>query len=347
MGARLPWASRTALAMRPRAETAPIPVALSETAPRPLIEPAKTFSPGPRSTGKLSPVRCDSSRAVSPFMIVPSTGTRSPGRTTTSWPGLTSARGTSTSWPMRTTRAVSGASSSRARTASPARARARASIQRPSRTKAVIMAAACTWSFAPPNQSGRKSPRAPAPQATTVPRPTRVFMSGARSMAARKPRRKMSRPARKTIGAAITGPTHSGACSGWAASSSTVPALAQAKPSRLRVSSSRAVSSPKRTASSRVPAPSGPSGTPKPARARSLARRASSTGSSVRARFAVREPKLTSARWMPGTLARMRSTLPAQAWQVMPLMGSCSRRAELAESGVRASVDIVGDLMRA
>ena len=45
------------------------------------------------STGRLSPVSMDSSTADSPSSTVPSTGMRSPGRTTTMSPGRTSSTG--------------------------------------------------------------------------------------------------------------------------------------------------------------------------------------------------------------------------------------------------------------
>ncbi len=104
--------------------------------------PAKTEAPATFSTGMLSPVSMDSSTADSPSVTVPSTGMRSPGRTTTTSPGSTSSVFNSTSAEFRITRAVGGCSSIRRRMASPAWPRARASSMRPSRISATITAAA-------------------------------------------------------------------------------------------------------------------------------------------------------------------------------------------------------------
>ena len=73
---------------------------------------------------------------------MPSTGTRSPGRTTISSPTATWSSGTSASTPPRFTRAVAGASFNSASTALPVAKRLRISIQWPARLKEVSMAAA-------------------------------------------------------------------------------------------------------------------------------------------------------------------------------------------------------------
>ncbi len=77
-------------------------------------------------TGMDSPVTMDSSTALRPSTISPSTGTFSPGRTRRRSPTATLSRLTSSSVPsgvMR--RAILGARSSRARMAPPVRSRAR------------------------------------------------------------------------------------------------------------------------------------------------------------------------------------------------------------------------------
>ena len=72
---------------------------------------AATWSPGPFSTGRDSPVRADSSTEELPSTTIPSTGIRPPGRTTTRSPIMTSSTGISTSTPFRWTAAVLGARS--------------------------------------------------------------------------------------------------------------------------------------------------------------------------------------------------------------------------------------------
>ena len=59
---------------------------LTSSAPSPLIVPAKTSSSGPLSTGTDSPVIGDWSTAEWPDATRPSTGMRSPGRTSTTCP---------------------------------------------------------------------------------------------------------------------------------------------------------------------------------------------------------------------------------------------------------------------
>ena len=62
-------------------------VASSRNAPERFMVPVKTLAPEALSTGKLSPVSMDSSTADAPSRTVPSTGMRSPGRTTATSPG--------------------------------------------------------------------------------------------------------------------------------------------------------------------------------------------------------------------------------------------------------------------
>ena len=77
------WAVSTIFTIWASAVSSPILVALNLTDPEVLIEPPITLSPALLATGRDSPVTRDSSIAVSPSTISPSTGTLSPGRNTT------------------------------------------------------------------------------------------------------------------------------------------------------------------------------------------------------------------------------------------------------------------------
>ena len=101
----------------------------------------QTSPSGSLATGRLSPVSMDSSTAELPSTTTPSTGIFSPGRTSTRSPTITCSRGTSISTPSRRTRALGGARAKRRRMASEARPRVRASSQRPSRMKVMIIRA--------------------------------------------------------------------------------------------------------------------------------------------------------------------------------------------------------------
>ena len=101
-----------------------------------LMVAPMTVSPAALSTGRLSPVSMLSSTAVAPSVTTPSTGTFSPGRTRTRSPTTTCSTGTSTSAPSRSTRAVFGASPTRAVIAAAVCFLALASIHRPIRTSA-------------------------------------------------------------------------------------------------------------------------------------------------------------------------------------------------------------------
>jgi hypothetical protein len=90
------------------------------------------------STGALSPVSIDSSMVEAPSTTIPSTGIFSPGRTRTTSPTRTDSTGTSCSLPSRITRAVFGASPTRAVMAAAVRFLARSSSQRPIRIKAMM-----------------------------------------------------------------------------------------------------------------------------------------------------------------------------------------------------------------
>jgi hypothetical protein len=107
-----------------------------------LTVPAMTFAPASFSIGIDSPVTIDSSIEVCPSITAPSTGTRSPGRSSTVSPTRTSDTGTRTMLPSRSTFASAGVSSRSVRTASEEPRRAFISIQWPKRRKVASMTAA-------------------------------------------------------------------------------------------------------------------------------------------------------------------------------------------------------------
>ena len=100
-----------------------------------------TCSPGPFSTGRLSPVSMLSSSAERPSSITPSTGTFSPGPHAHQVADLDRSIGMSCSTPSRMTRAVLACRPISALIAAPVCFLARASSQRPSRISAMMMTA--------------------------------------------------------------------------------------------------------------------------------------------------------------------------------------------------------------
>ena len=143
MGARLRWASPTSLTIRARSVSAPTRSARITREPVPFTVPPTRPAPGVFSTGIGSPLTMDSSTALAPSRTIPSTGTRSPGRTRRRSPSFTSDVGISFSLPSpATSLEVSGASSRRERRALLVRLRARSSSTWPRRTRTVITAAA-------------------------------------------------------------------------------------------------------------------------------------------------------------------------------------------------------------
>ena len=86
-------APSTSAMMRSRVDSLPTVVVSMRNSPSPLTLPPVTRSPGSLTTGMLSPVSSDSSTALSPDRIAPSTGIRSPGRTTTTSPVSTDVAG--------------------------------------------------------------------------------------------------------------------------------------------------------------------------------------------------------------------------------------------------------------
>ena len=139
-GAFSAWACSTRRAICASAVSAPIALARTLITPCWLIVAPATESPTCLSSGTDSPVKTDSSTAEAPSTITPSTGIRSPGRTRTTSPTITSSIATIVSTPSRSTRASFAPSASKARSALEARPRARASKKRPSKRNAMIAA---------------------------------------------------------------------------------------------------------------------------------------------------------------------------------------------------------------
>ena len=142
IGALADCALSTRRMMRDSVLSAPTAVVSTSSRPSALIAPPVTLSPACRATGRLSPVIIDSSTWLAPSCTTPSTGMRSPGRTTTRSPTFTCALGTSTSAPSRRTRAVSGRNTCKARIAAAVCRLARASSHLPSNTKVMTTAEA-------------------------------------------------------------------------------------------------------------------------------------------------------------------------------------------------------------
>ena len=77
--------------------SAPMAVVSMTSWPSVLMAPAATLSPTVWSAGRLSPVSMEASMAPLPWMMRPSTGMRSPGRTTIRSPWRMAAIGVSVS----------------------------------------------------------------------------------------------------------------------------------------------------------------------------------------------------------------------------------------------------------
>ena len=109
IGAFVAAASLTIWMIWENVVSSPILVAFARMKPDWLIVAADTLSPTALSTGIDSPVSADSSTAVFPSMISPSTGIDSPGFTTKISPSITSSMPTVTALPFLSTTAVFGA----------------------------------------------------------------------------------------------------------------------------------------------------------------------------------------------------------------------------------------------
>ena len=118
----------------------PTAVTRMSTRPSPLIDPPVNAAPGALATGKGSPVNMDSSTWVCPSTNSPSSGKRSPGRTTIRSPTKISSTGTSTSPSSPSQWALSGRKACRARIASVVWRLARDSSHLPSITKVMTTA---------------------------------------------------------------------------------------------------------------------------------------------------------------------------------------------------------------
>ena len=144
-GALAACASSTSRMMRDNTVSAPTAVTCITTRPSPLMEPPVRGAPTSRVTGKGSPVSMDSSTWVWPSRMLPSTGMRSPGRTTSRSPAITSATGTSTSPSRPSMWATSGRSACSARMAAVVWRLARASSHLPSSTSVTTTAEASKY----------------------------------------------------------------------------------------------------------------------------------------------------------------------------------------------------------
>ena len=147
IGAFEPCASPTWRMMAASWVSAPTPVARRRSTPCRLRVAAYTGLSTPLLTGALSPVSRLSSTLPWPSITTPSTGALSPSRTHTTSPTRTSATGTSCTAPSRSTRAVVGASLSRASMAPAVCRRARCSSHLPSSTRVITdtLASKYTW----------------------------------------------------------------------------------------------------------------------------------------------------------------------------------------------------------
>ena len=112
MGAFRPWASSTKRMIRERVVSSPVRVTRTYSTPFSLTLPPMTSLPGAFSTGRLSPVSMASLTLLSPWVTVPSAGTRAPGFTSTTSPTFNWLVGTSR--PESARMAVSGESCIRA-----------------------------------------------------------------------------------------------------------------------------------------------------------------------------------------------------------------------------------------
>ena len=118
----------------------------NSSAPCWLMVPAKTSSPGPLSTGMLSPVMGDWSAALWPALTRPSSAKRSPGLMRTVAPTATAFASTRAHWPSAwRTSAWGGDSASRPAMALRARSTERASISSASEYSAITMPASGHW----------------------------------------------------------------------------------------------------------------------------------------------------------------------------------------------------------
>ena len=89
IGSLAPWAASTMRTIWASTVSEPTFSARKRKAPVVLMVPPTTLAPSTFSTGTGSPVSMDSSTKEAPESTDPSTGMRSPGRTTITSPGVT------------------------------------------------------------------------------------------------------------------------------------------------------------------------------------------------------------------------------------------------------------------
>ncbi len=142
IGSLPPWAASTMRMIRDSMVSAPTDTASITKAPVWFTVPPITRSPACFSTGKGSPVTIDSSIQLEPSATLPSTGTRSPGRSSSKSPGRTSATGISRTCASRRKCAIAGCRPTSRSMALDDRPLARASSRRPRRIRVTITAAA-------------------------------------------------------------------------------------------------------------------------------------------------------------------------------------------------------------
>ena len=141
IGAFDPWACSTSLTIWARTVSAPIRVALNWRLPDLLMVAPMTESPFFFSTGRDSPVTIDSSMALSPSTISPSTAIFSPGLTRITSPTTTASMGRVTNSFSRKTVAVLAANPSNFLIASEAWPLARSSRNLPNIIRTIMTAA--------------------------------------------------------------------------------------------------------------------------------------------------------------------------------------------------------------
>src|SRR5882757_7650529 len=170
-------ASATSRAIWANAVSDPILVARTTSRPLALTEAPITSSPGPRSTGTLSPVIIDRSNAEAPRSMTPSVATFSPGRTTNRSPTRNWAASTRRSMPSGSSRVTSFAPrANSSRMAAPARRFDRASAQRPNKRNVVTAAETSKYTSRRPVITAQTDQM----KAASVPIETRVSMVVAR-----------------------------------------------------------------------------------------------------------------------------------------------------------------------
>ena len=153
------------------------------------MEPPVSRPPSSRATGNGSPVSIDSSTCVCPSVTTPSAGMRSPGRTTSRSPTITSATGTSTSPVFDSRCTTSGRRACSARMAAVVCRLARASSHLPSSTSVTTTADASKYRCGMwPGWSGAVShSHIDKPQPALVPTATSKSMLPLSALAAAQP----------------------------------------------------------------------------------------------------------------------------------------------------------------